>query len=501
MALVVETTKGRIEGRSKDGVQLFAGIPYAAPPVGALRFAPPAPHPGWSGTRETKRFGTVAPQGVGVTTMLAGVNEAPSWAEDCLFLNVQTPAADDSRRPVMVWIHGGGFTSGAGSVPWYNGSAFVRHGEVVVVSINYRLGAFGWSHLADFDSELPASGNAGLLDQIAALEWVRDNIAALGGDPGNVTIFGESAGGMSVAALMAAPAAAGLFHKAVAQSGAAHSTRRADQATEVTSRLLATLGVTGVAGLRGIEAARLLEAQEQVEADLLREPDTGALAYCPVVDGAVLPEPPPHAIAAGSSAGVALLTGTNRDEWNLFAAMGRSQADEDAIVRRLGRIIDDPKSFLDIYRKVHDGKDHDALWSAIMTDRVFRIPCLKLAEAQSYHQPANTFLYQFDFASPAFDGRLGSCHALEIPFVFDNLHQPGVSFFAGPNAPQSIADVMHRAWIAFARDGHPGHDGLPMWPAYDRIEQATMHFDMACEVRYGEYADVRSAWEEATPAH
>ena len=170
----------------------------------------------------------------------------------------------------MVWIHGGGFTSGAGSVPWYNGASFVRNGDVVVVSINYRLGAFGWTHLAHLDSTLATSGNAGLLDQIAALQWVQQNIAAFGGDPGNVTIFGESAGGMSVATLMGTPAAAGLFHRAIAQSGAAHSTRSADQATDVTDRLLAALGVDDVAGLRAIDAAALLAAQERVEADLVR---------------------------------------------------------------------------------------------------------------------------------------------------------------------------------------------------------------------------------------
>jgi carboxylesterase type B len=176
--------------------------------------------------------------------------------------------------------------------------------------------------------------------------------------------------------------------------------------------------------------------------------------------------------------------------------MGTSQVDEDVIVRRLGRVIDDPRSFLDIYRKVHDGKPHDQLWSAIMTDRVFYIPCVKLAEAQAAHQPNGTFHYQFDFASPALGGRLGACHALEIPFVFDNLHQNGVEFFAGPNPPQAVADAMHRAWIAFAHRGDPNHDGIPAWPTYDTTGRSTMHFDVTCTVSEDDHADVRSAWQE-----
>jgi para-nitrobenzyl esterase len=498
MALVVETAAGKVEGRVKNDVLLFAGIPYAAAPVGDLRFAPPIPHPGWTGVRDATRFGAMAPQGVGATSLLAGAMEAPKWSEDCLFLNVQTPALDGARRPVMLWIHGGGFTSGAGSIPWYNGASFVRHGDVVVVSINYRLGAFGWTHAAGSGRERPASGNAGLLDQIAALQWVRDNIESFGGDSGNVTIFGESAGGMSVATLMGTPAASGLFHKAIAQSGAAHATRTAEQAGDVTARLLRATAKDDTDGLRALDAAELLAAQQTLESELIREPDSSGLLlpFGPVVDGEVLPEDPYHAIAAGSAKGVALLTGTNRDEWNLFALMSRNQADEDVIVRRLGHIIADPHSFLDVYRKVHDGRSYNELWSAIMTDRVFRVPCVKLAEAHAQHEPRRTFHYQFDFASPALGGQLGSCHALEIAFVFDNLRQPGVEFFTGPNPPQTIADAMHRAWIAFAHHGDPNHDGLTAWPAYNAADRPTMHFDVDSRVAEDDDGEILAAWRE-----
>jgi para-nitrobenzyl esterase len=444
----------------------------------------------------------VAPQGVGATDALIGGKE-PDWNEDCLFLNVQTPALDDGRRPVMVWIHGGGFTSGAGSIPWYNGARFVTNGDVVVVTINYRLGAFGWLYLGHRDQTLIASGNAGLSDQIAALRWVRDNIAAFGGDPGNVTIFGESAGAMSVATLMGTPAAAGLFHKAIAQSGAAHHTQLPDMAADMTDRIMDALAVTSVAELVDVPAGALLDAQLSVSTDVAKErvasaENTGlGLPFSPVVDGAMLPSAPLDAIANGASASVPLLTGTNLDEWNLFGLAARAPADADAIARRLGRIVEDPHEVAATYRRSRDGADHGELWSAIMTDRVFRIPAIRLAEAQARHRRSNTFMYEFDWASSAFGGRLGSCHALEIPFAFDNLHQPGVAFFTGAHPPQALATAMHRAWIAFARNGRPDHDGLPPWPAYDSQRRATMHFNVSCAVGDDPAADRRAAWNGA----
>jgi len=500
MALVVETTAGRLEGRVKDDVVLFAGVPYAAPPVGALRFARPEPHPGWAGVRDATRFGKVAPQGLGATEALAGGKE-PDWDEDCLFLNVQTPALDAGRRPVMVWIHGGGFTTGAGSVPWYNGARFVGHGDVVVVTINYRLGAFGFLHLDHLDPTLASSGAVGLLDQVAALAWVRDNIAAFGGDPGNVTVFGESAGGMSVATLMGMPGAVGLFHKAVPQSGAAHHVQDAAHAVEVTDHLVRSLGARDLPDLRAVPARHLLDAQLRVAVEVAelrasRSDATGlALPFCPVVDGDVLPRPPLDAVREGLSAHVPLLTGTNRDEWNLFGLMARSPLDEDTILRRLGRLVEDPHELAATYRQARDSGDHDAIWSAIMTDRVFRIPAIRLAEAQSRHRPEATYLYQFDWASSAFGGRLGSCHALEIPFVFDNLDQPGVSMFTGEGAPEELADAMHRAWLAFAHTGDPNHGGIPSWPAYGAESRSTMHFDVGCTVQHDPAAELRAAWD------
>ncbi|MEZ5144177.1 MAG: carboxylesterase/lipase family protein [Acidimicrobiales bacterium] len=499
MTVIADTTAGKIAGRDKGGVLLFAGIPYAAPPVGERRFRPPEPHPGWNDVRDATRFGAVSVQ-TGDVLGAIGAAPAPDWSEDCLFLNVQTPALDDARRPVMVWIHGGAFVNGTGATPWYDGSRFVRHGDVVVVSINYRLGALGWLHLGQLDAGFTASGNSGLLDQIAALAWVRDNIAGFGGDPDDVTVFGESAGGMSVGTLLGTPSASGLFAKAIPQSGAAHNVSSADEAAAVTEAFVAELGGGGVEAVLAATPERLLEVQQAVSLAMTtgklprRSTSASGLPFGPVIDGEVLPRHPYEAVRDGSAASVPLLVGTTRDEWNLFALMAGSVEDADALLRRLGRIVERPEPLAAAYREVRAEASHDELFSAIMTDRVFRVPAIRLAEAQAVHQPDHTFMYLFEWASTAFGGRLGSCHALEIPFVFDNLDKAGVSMLTGEGAPQSVADAMHAAWLAFARTGSPAHDGLPAWPAYDHDGRATMHFGEPCHLEHDPAPAERLAW-------
>ncbi len=499
MAVIADTTAGKIAGRRKDELLLFAGIPFAAAPTGPLRFRAPEPHGGWDDVRDATAFGRVAVQ-VGDTLGAVGAGPAPDWSEDCLFLNVQTPALDDARRPVMVWIHGGAFVNGTGAIPWYDGASLVHHGDVVVVSINYRLGVLGWLQLGHLDASYATSGNNGLLDQIAALHWVRDNIAGFGGDPDNVTIFGESAGAMSVGILLGTPAAAGLFAKAIAQSGAAHNVTSAEDAAAVTGALVAQLGGGGLEAVLDAAPARLLEAQQAVGQSMLaghlRRPVTSAsgLPFGPVIDGAVLPRHPLEAIADGSAASVPLLTGTNRDEWNLFGLMDRPVEDADTLARRLGRFVQSPESVVAAYRRERSTATHDELFKAIMTDRMFRLPAIRMAEAQAGHQPDGTFLYLFEFATTAFDGRLGSCHALEIPFVFDNLHKGGIELLTGPEPPQSLAGAMHTAWTSFARTGSPAHDGLPDWPAYDRTGRATMYFGVPCHLEHDPTATEREAW-------
>jgi para-nitrobenzyl esterase len=500
MTVLAQTTAGKIAGRDKDGVLLFAGVPFAAPPVGDQRFRAPEEHPGWSDVRDATQFGRVAVQ-VGDSLGSIGVAPTPDWSEDCLFLNVQTPALDDARRPVMVWIHGGAFVNGTGAIPWYDGSNFVRHGDVVVVTINYRLGALGWLELGHLDPAYASSANNGLLDQAMALRWVQDNIDGFGGDPDNVTVFGESAGAMSVGALLGSPVAKGLFAKAIAQSGAAHNVASAEEAAVIADALLAELG-GGLEAALSAPPAKILEAQQAVAAAMergalpRRRTAASGLPFGPVVDGAVLPLRPVEAVGEGSSASVPLLVGTNRDEWKLFGLMTGAVQDDAHLRKRLARVVDDPDPVIDAYRAVRHGAGPDDLFSAIMTDRVFRVPAIRLAEAQAVHQPNHTFVYLFEYASPVFDGRLGSCHALEIPFVWDTLHKPGADLLVGPDAPQSVADDMHRAWLAFAREGSPAHEGLPAWPAYDHATRATMHFGEPAHLEHDPDPAEREAWAE-----
>ncbi|MBV8160975.1 MAG: carboxylesterase/lipase family protein [Acidimicrobiia bacterium] len=489
---IVETTHGSVQGRVKDGICDFRGIPYAAPPVGELRFRPPQPARPWTGVRDATRFGPMAPQNQGAMERLLG---APPQAmdEDCLTLNIWTPACDDARRPVMVWIHGGAFLFGTGATPWYNGRSFARD-DVVLVTINYRLGAFGFLHI-------DGQGNNGILDQVAALEWVRDNIAVFGGDPGNVTAFGESAGAMSVGTLLGLPAAKGLFVKAIPESGAAHGARPAEQAERVTTTFLAELGVEpgpdAVEGLRALPTQSLLDAQ----ANVVERQLAGGLAFTPVIDGVVLPERPIEAIGKGQASGVSVLTGTTRDEWRLFTMLdpGVSQLDDDAVARRVAAFVTDKSragAVVAHYRQSRPDASTADLWGELGTDAVFRLPAIRLAEAQSA-LGNDVYMYRFDYATPVFGGVLGSCHALEIPFVFDSLGGTGVELFVGPVSDEmrELAARIHAAWVAFGRTGHPAAPGLPEWPRYTADRRATMLLDFEPRVVDDPGAAERAAWD------
>ena len=498
--MIADTLQGKVEGREKDGVLLFAGIPYASPPVGDRRFRPPEPHPGWDGVRPATQFGKAAPQKPRAGSALPGMDL--DWDEDCLFLNVVTPGADDARRPVMVWIHGGAFVTGSGRTPWYNGVSFARRHDVVVVTLNYRLGALGFLHLGELDPAWGSSGVNGILDQVAALEWVRDNIASFGGDPGDVTIFGESAGGMSVATLLGVPAARGLFHKAIPQSGAAHHTLDTATAAKIAERFCDEAGARSVEDLRALSPDLLLDAQLAVESALLADPGavTGGdgapltLPYRPVIDGTHLPRRPIDAVRAGDVAGVPLLTGTNLDEFTLFSLMAAQDLDDERAARRLAAFLPDPDAALATYRAARpDASPFDA-WTAAMTDQVFRIPAIRLAEAQAQHQP-DTWMYLFTWPSTAFGGRLGSCHALEIPFVFNMLGARGVPEFCGEGPPEDVALAMHDAWAAFARTGDPNHQGIPEWPRYEPGRRATLEFGSERTVLEDPHAAERRLWE------
>jgi para-nitrobenzyl esterase len=426
--------------------------------------------------------------------------------EDCLYLNVYTPAADGAARPVMVWIHGGGFVIGSGSQPVYDARPLAHRGDVVVVTINYRIGPLGFLHLADLCPELAgATANAGIRDQVAALEWVRDNIAAFGGDPRNVTIFGESAGGMSVGTLLGMPSARGLFARAIAQSGASHNVHTRETATKVTARFLEELGITpaqAAGTLRELPPDKLLETQQQTVLKL--GTSLGLLAFQPLVDGDSLPEPPLDAVAAGHAAHVTLMTGTTRDEWTLFGMLDPrvGSLDEAGLVKRLLAQLPEARvpGLVEAYRHARDGHAPSSpkdLYFAIQTDRIFRIPAIRLAEAQQQHQ-LHTYLYRFDWTTPAFGGALGACHAVDLAFVFGLVDRPGAELFTGggPEA-QLLSERVMDAWTAFAHSGDASHAGLPggRWNPYDTERRATMLLGRDCALEFDPGAAERRAWD------
>ena len=495
MDAIAETRSGAVQGRAKQDVLLFAGIPYAAPPTGRRRFRAAQPHDGWPGIRDARKFGPAAPQiSSGGMTDPAPVR----WDEDCLTLNVQTPRLDDAGRPVLVWIHGGGYRTGQGAVPWYNGARFAANGDIVAVTINYRLGALGFTDLSRFGAQFATSGVNGILDQITALEWVRDNIANFGGDPAKVTIAGESAGGFSVATLLGSPRADALFRGVIAQSGAAHHVLPEDAGKLVADRFLDALGTDDVIGAEAASVDAVLAAQTAVcEAleggpGLAGELGVPVSAFYPVVGSTVLPRPPLEAIRDGLHADVGVLAGSNRDETTLW---GYGDVDETTLLRTAQAF--GGASLLDVYRQTRPGATVQELMIALTTDHMFRIPAIRLAEGRGYSScegqaprapRGNTWLYQFNWRSR--NDRLGATHALEIPFAFDNLDQPGVDAFigAGPS-PQHVADAVHRTWTRFIRQGDPG------FPAYTLPRRSTKVFDDTSAVVADPESRERAAWD------
>ena len=464
----VEIAQGRLRGFTKDGVLRFNGIPYAKPPVGPLRWQPAEPPDAWAGVRDAARFGHIAPQVKSAAEALIGVTPGEQ-SEDCLYLNVWTPRTD-GKRPVMVWIHGGAFVTGAGSIGTYNGKYLAARGDVVVVTINYRLGARGFLNLHDAtDGKHPASGVEGLTDQITALRWVKENIAAFGGDSGNVTLFGESAGAMSIGALLAVPATHGLFHKAILQSGAAHIGRRRESSAKIARLVLDKLGVSDAQHLAAVPLDAIVKAQ----ADILDQRRDGGLSFEPTIDGNLLPVRAIENVRAGSASGVPVLSGTTMEEWKLFtAARPKLRLMNKAKLRQLTENLvgkDRAQSLLDVYA---EGSNFER-WNAIMTDRSFTVPSVRLLEAQCAHAPV--FSYRFDWRSPLLGGVLGSCHALEIGFVFCtyNVKRAGLFFGSGPKA-DALSATMMESWIAFARNSDPSATLAGAWPRYEAATRATM---------------------------
>ena len=474
--LVVTTRQGQLRGEVRDGVAAFKGIPYAAPPFGPNRFQPPRRPQSWDGLRDAIEYGLVPPQPPYAAPFDQLLGDQGRPGEDCLNLNVWTRDPGGHGLPVMVWIHGGAFMRGSGALPIYDGSRFAKAG-VVCVTINYRLGVDGFLYLGD------GTANRGLLDQIAALEWVQENIEAFGGDPTRVTIFGESAGAFSVATLLAMPRARGFFKRAIAQSGAAQHTTSLATAQLVGRNLAEKLGVTPtMASIAAVPLERLVEMQAELAMDLAVRPDparwgevaANGMAWEPVVDGDVVPARPIERIAAGASAEVDLMVGATSEEWRFFlvptGAIDRVTEERlSTTTRVIGLDVD---KALPLYRASRPQATAGDLLSTLITDWFFRIPAIRLAEAHA-RNGGSPYLYEFAWRSPLFEGRFGAAHALEIGFVFDNLRREGAMRLAGDDPPQALADVMHRAWVAFATNGSPG------WSPYDSGARSVMRFDEA----------------------
>ncbi len=502
MSAIASTRYGKVEGEEASGLAIFKGIPFAAPPVGPLRWLAPEKPAAWTGTRDARKFGPVAPQLAMMLNALAAMVITDPQSEDCLYLNVWTPAVDGKRRPVMVWIHGGAFAIGAGSQGLYDGSVLARRGDVVVVTVNYRIGPLGFLRLADLtDGKIPAGGNEGILDQIAALQWVRDNIAEFGGDPGNVTIFGESAGGMSVGTLLAAPAARGLFHKAIPQSGACHTGAPRERANRNAERIMAKLGASGSDAIRALTPAQLLTGTLLADGKT-PDPEFG-MAYQPVIDGAMMPRAAIEMVTEGASSDVAIMVGSTLDEWKLFAAMdpGAGKLDRAGLAARYSRRMtpEAADALIGDYEKARASRGASnapvEIFSALETDRVFRIPAVRLAEVQAQRH-GKIYNYLFTWPSPAAGGMFGSCHALELGFVFGTNHLPGMPQFAGTGPiVERLATEMQDAWLAFARSGDPSCESLGAWPQYDASRRATMILGEKSKAEDAPYEGERRAWD------
>jgi para-nitrobenzyl esterase len=499
---IVNTPGGKLEGDFNNGIYVFKGVPYAAAPVGNLRWLPPQPAKSWSGTRPAKKYGAIAPQ---ILMPVAGPG-TPDFSsqpqnEDCLFLNIWTPGLDDARRPVMFWIHGGAFIIGCGSEAFLEGGNLAKRGDIVLVSINYRLGAPGFMNLKEItDGRIPSTGNEGLLDQVAALEWVVNNISAFGGDPENITIFGFSAGGMSVGTLLAMPAAHGKFQKAINRSGAANIFGSLDGAVKITNQYLKILGLKGkdVDGLRNLTTQQLMDAQQELGVRL-RETEYRATPFQPIVDGSVLPEIPLISIRKGSAKNVTLMAGNTRDELKAMLGMDPTvkNLDEAGLVKRLNKIVPPElvPGLIEAYRNVLPNRGNIAtpadILGSINTDIMFRIPTIRLVEAQR-DNGVRAYNYLFTYKSPALGGNLGAMHGLDNPLLFGSLN---AEFTGNDTEVESLAIKIQDSCAAFAHTGDPSCESIGKWLVYGK-DRTTMILDKNTRLENAPYEEERRAWDK-----
>jgi para-nitrobenzyl esterase len=493
---IVQTTGGRVRGVVSDRVSAFFGIPYGANTAGVGRFMPPARPQPWTGVRDALQYGPRSPQAPsGLIPEDAAEDRREVASEDCLRLNVWTPAAGSGRRPVMVWLHGGGFAQASGSFIIYDGANLARRRDVVIVTLNHRLNVFGFLYLAELGGDKWAtSTNVGMQDVVLALEWVRDNIAAFGGDPGNVTIFGQSGGGSKVCALMGMPSAKGLFHKAIAQSGSFINGATRAEASRSAETLLTRLGLTKsqIDDLQKLPVDQVLAAMAPTAPAGARAgrgrgaPSGGGLSFAPVIDGKTIPTAPFDPVATPLSSDVPLLTGSTEHEITFARGTPLDELDEVALRTAVKQALrtDDAEAdkLIALYRKGRPGITNIDVYLVAASDASFRESVLTVAERKADVRQAPVYMYYFTWKSPVRDGKLKAFHTLEIPFVFENVDL-GTAMTGGHQSRYVLQDRVSAAWTSFARTGNPNVKGLlPEWPAFDTAKRATMFLDDECRV-------------------
>ena len=490
---IAQTESGKVGGFLQDGIYIYKGIPYAK----AERFMPPQPADKWEGVRSSRMFGPTCPQAV---RMGWGADErafAFHWddgypGEDCLRVNIWTPGLNDGKkRPVMVWLHGGGYAAGSGQeLPSYDGFNLAKKGDAVVVTLNHRLNVLGFLDLSAYGDKYAKSGNAGLLDLVAALQWVNKNIAAFGGDAQNVTIFGQSGGGGKVSTLLATPSAKGLYHKAIVQSGSMLRTMDAKYSRRIGAAVMDELGLKAsqIDELQQMPYERLLAAGEKAVAKVKAEAEkedgisTFIFGWAPTVDGDVLPAQPFDPQAPAQSKDVPVMIGTTLHEFTMstYVPAFRTITKEKAVEFLKQRYGDRTDDFLTAFEKAYPGYRSKDL---VDVDFVFRPGAVEQARLKAAQQGAPVYMYMFAWESPVLDGMFRSTHCMEIPFAFNNA-VAHASMTGGGAEAQALAEKMSGAWLNFARTGNPNAEGLPQWDAYTEEGGATMFFNNRCEVKH-----------------
>lgn len=489
---VTDTESGKVTGYLEDGVYIYKGIPYAR----AQRFLPPVAADAWEGIRSSRAYGPTCPQGKRMGWYSDEQAFAFDWDdgfpdEDCLRVNIWTPGiSDGKKRPVMVWLHGGGYAAGSGQeLPSYDGANLARSGDVVVVTLNHRLNVLGFLDLSAFGDTYANSGNAGLLDLVAALQWVNKNIASFGGDAQNVTIFGQSGGGGKVSTLLATPAAKGLFHKAIVQSGSMLRSMETKYSRRIGTAVVEELGLhpSRIDELQKIPYEQLLAAGEKAVARVRAEAEkegnsTFIFGWGPTVDGDVLPAHPFDPEAPAQSKDIPLLIGTTLHEFTMstYVPDFRNITRDNAVGFLKQRYGDRTEEFLQVFEKAYPGFQPKDL---IDVDFVFRPGAVEQARLQVARQGAPVYMYIFAWESPVMDGILRSTHCMEIPFVFNNVVRHA-TMTGGGEAARELGEKMSTAWVNFAKTGKPEAKDLPVWEPYTVEQGATMFFDTTSEIRY-----------------